>query len=160
VAPFFVAMLFFRFPIYQLGGIDFGAFALVKTLAYAVDWAAFPIVMVLLARLLSLAAHYVPYIIAYNWSALIQVAIFLPVVVIDAGALLPQGMVDFLQLIAYVAVLAYLWFITRVALRVPGLTAAGLVTVAAVLTILIEVAGNSLLGVQFAEPGAQGTATS
>jgi hypothetical protein len=47
-----------------------------------------------------------------------------------------------------------------VALRVPGLTAAGLVTVALVLDILIEVVANGLLGVPFAGPGAQGTATS
>ena len=51
-------------------------FVFVKGIAYGLSWIVFPVAMIFLCRLLGLTETYVPYIIALNWSAIIQTAIF------------------------------------------------------------------------------------
>ena len=141
VAPAYVVLVVLRFEHETEVGpdLDLGPFFVLKLVAYAVTWAAFPLAMLVLARLLSLSAFYVPFIIAYNWSAVIQIAVFLPVALIEASGLLPATLAGILMMIATLAILCYQWFVARVALQTTGLIAAGLVAFDLLLGILIDV---------------------
>ncbi len=121
------------------------AFFLVKLVTYLVGWAAFPVVMIALARVLSLSSYYVSYIVAYNWSQVIQIAVLLPVTLLERSGALPEGMASMLVFLATLAILFYQWFVARGALQTTGWIAAGLVFVDVVLGVFIDVAGNSLL---------------
>ncbi len=140
VAPAFAVLVALRFGHEtELGpDLDLGPFLVVKLVAYAVSWAAFPLAMLVLARLLSLSAFYVPFIIAYNWSAVIQIAVFLPAALIEASGLLPETLAGILMMIATMAILSYQWFVARVALQTTGVMAAGLVAFDLLLGILID----------------------
>ncbi len=140
VAPAFAVLVALRFDHEtELGPeLDLGPFLVVKLVAYAVSWAAFPLAMLVLARLLSLSAFYVPFIIAYNWSAVIQIAVFLPAALIEASGLLPEILGGILMMIATMAILSYQWFVAHVALQTTGFIAAGLVAFDLLLGILID----------------------
>lgn len=119
--------------------LDLGLFLVVKLMAYAVTWAAFPLAMLVIARVMSLSAFYIPFIIAYNWSAVIQIAVFVPATLIVASGLLPETLAGILMMAVTMAILLYQWFVARVALQTTGLIAAVLVVFDLVLGILIDV---------------------
>ena len=52
---------------------------LLEALEYAASWAVFPVVMVFLARFLGLEKRYVPFIIAWNWSVVVQIGLLFPI---------------------------------------------------------------------------------
>ena len=142
VAPFYVILELLNRP-EAAAGLEAPAAAnpsltlFVAILKYGVDWVAFPLVMVPLAKLLGLSATYVAFIIAHNWSATIQVAVLVP-----AGLAVRSGLVGegggMLLMFVTVALLFYAWFIAKTALRTSGLTAAGLVAVETLLAIMIS----------------------
>lgn len=140
VVPFYLALVLLRFDQeHDLGAVfELLPFVAVKLIAYAVAWAAFPLVMLALVRLLSLDAFYIPYIIAYNWAAVIQIAVFLPAALIEASGLLPEALGAIVMMVATAAILFYQWFVARVALQTTVLTAAGLVVLDLLLGILID----------------------
>ena len=121
-----------------------GALILVKGAAYILSFIAFPVVMIFLCRLLSLT-NYVPYIVAVNWSAVIQMAALLPFVLLGASGAVSAGVAGSLLIAVSMAVLFYAWFITTVALRVSGVTAVALVLVDLLLGIVIDAGSDSLL---------------
>ncbi len=137
VAPFYAVMVIPSFAQAIEGGADMGLLVVIELIAYALGWAVFPLAMILLARMLSLEAAYVPYIIAYNWSAVIQVGVFLSLTLLDKIAVVPEGLSALLVMIAVLAILFYLWFIARVALGTTALTAAGIVAFEQVISYLI-----------------------
>lgn len=145
VAPFYAALVIPRVAHEIAAGVDVSLFIGVELMVYAVGWAAFPIVMVLLARLLSLEAAYVPYIIAYNWSAVVQVGVFLPVTLLSESAVLSEGVSGLLVMIAVLAIWAYQWFIARVALGTTAFTAAGLVILDQLLGYLIARSADAII---------------
>ncbi len=145
VAPAFAVLVALRVEHETEVGpdLDLGPFLVLKLVAYAVTWAAFPLAMIVLARLLALSAFYVPFIIAYNWSAVIQIAVFLLTSLIKASGLLPETVAGLLMMIATMAILFYQWFVARVALQTTGFIAAGLVAFDLLLGILIDVGVTS-----------------
>lgn len=140
VAPFYLALIFLRFEQEaDLGAVvELLPFVVVKLIAYAVSWVAFPLAMLAITRLLSLGAAYIPYIIAYNWSAVIQIAVLLLAALIQASGLLPEALGAALIIVVPIAILFYLWFIARVALQTTALTAAGVVVLDLLLGALID----------------------
>jgi hypothetical protein len=124
---------------------DAGAVILVKGASYVLSFIAFPVAMILLCRLLSLTPHYVAYIVAVNWSAVIQMAAFLPFVLLGASGAVSPGVAGSLLIAVSMAVLFYAWFITTVALRAHGATAVALVLVDLLLGIVIDAGSDRLL---------------
>lgn len=135
VAPFYVILIALNLQQGEGAVPEPGPFVLVKALVYVLSWVVFPLAMIVVVRLLSLGANYVPFIIAYNWSKVIQIA------VIVAASLLG----DVVMLMAWLAVLAYVWFVTRVALQTTGVIAAGVVVFDELLGAVIVIGGDSLL---------------
>lgn len=117
-----------------------GSYLAWESAAYLGESLAFPVVMILLARLLRLGGTYVPFIIAYSWSGVWVTVLLLPPL-----ALLSSGLVGFtvgglLNLLASIAAVYYRWTVTRVSLATSGLTALGLVVIDALLSVGIAIA--------------------
>ncbi len=147
VAPFYFATIAIRFAAEMEDAADAGLvpYLVVKLGAYGVGWILYPVVMIGVARLMGLSARYVPFIIAYNWSAVIQMAVFFPLALIEAGGIASEGLFAVLAVVVSAAVLFYQWFVARVALQTNGLTAAGLVVLDVALAILVDRLALTLL---------------
>jgi hypothetical protein len=88
-------------------------------------FALFPLVALLLTRILGLTQRYVPLITACNWAAVLQSA-FLAISLLLIS-LLPEPDRPMLQFFAFAATLVYSWFVMRAALATTGLIAFGFV---------------------------------
>ncbi|MCH8184365.1 MAG: hypothetical protein IID55_14400 [Proteobacteria bacterium] len=112
-------------------------FVIVKALNYGAAWAVFPILMVGLARILSLTENYVPFIVASNWASVLQVLLFIPVNTFAAFGGLESGGVALFYLLTLTMVLVYQWFVARTALQTTRAIAGGLVAVDLVLGLFV-----------------------
>ena len=106
---------------------------LVQAIGYVILWVAFPLVMSFIADALNRPQRYIGYIVAYNWSQVIQMAVVLPVDVLAFSGVLPGGLVALLVLVSRLVVFGYLWYVTTTALDVGPFPAVGLVLVALVI---------------------------
>lgn len=135
LAPFYLALI-----LNDAGeaaeGVDPGAATFARIAAYVAGWAAFPLVMIPIARLLQLGGAYVPYIIMWNWSSVPQSAIMLPASA--AFESLGERAGGMIVMFATVTVLFYGYLVARAGLRCPPLTAAGVVTLDLVLSLLVN----------------------
>ncbi len=108
----------------------------VLTVGYVVAWLAFPVAMTVIADILDRRDRFIPLIVAYNWSAVVQIAVLLPAAILVAAG---GGEPAFLLYFAVMAaILIYLWFIIRTALDTPGTTAAALVALDFIINLLIN----------------------
>jgi hypothetical protein len=110
--------------------------------SYCIGWALFPLVMIPVARLLDLSASYVPYIIAYNWSQVVQASLFFALGVLHRTGLPMLAGTGPLDFAALVYVIVYAVFVARVALGIGSLMATGI----AVLDIVVSYLVFFLLG--------------
>ena len=146
-AAIVVLPIFIYFVAIGFEGTDAGAvrFVIVKAVGYAAAWAAFPIAMVFLARILNLSANYAQFIIAANWASVLQVLLFIPVNTLAALASPTADAVAVLYLLTMLFVLAYQGFIARTALETTVLTAIGVVLVDLLLSLFVAEAFNRLV---------------
>ncbi len=100
---------------------------LVETLAYVLGWVAFPVLVHQICEATGRRDAYIGYIVAFNWSKVIQMAVLLPSIgLIALGA--PNGDGGWLlRLAVSFLILFYEWFITRTALSVTAMGAVGFV---------------------------------
>ncbi|HLF58371.1 MAG TPA: hypothetical protein VI732_01950 [Alphaproteobacteria bacterium] len=120
--------------------------AAVNGLAYVIGWVAFPIAVVPLVRMLDRGDRYIGYIVAYNWAAVPQMLLFAAAGIASRAMSLGPGGVEFLGIMAVVAVIFYYWFIARTALGVDGFAAAGVVVLDLALTMIISAVTGALTG--------------
>lgn len=126
VAPGYVILIGLELgQLPETASLDWGGIALVQAIAYAINWTAFPLAMYYLAGRIGRQAEYVGYIVAYNWASVLQMAVMLPAVALQA--MLPEGVGGLIVLPVVALTAAYQWFIARTALRVGGGAAAGVV---------------------------------
>jgi hypothetical protein len=119
------------------------AWALViETLGYAIGWAAFPLVAIVVTQLLGLSRNYAAMIIAANWAAVIQIGLF--VVAVGLGFVLPS-LAGFTVTLATVAILSYQWFVFRTALGTTSGIAIALVLLDLLLNSAVSLTADSLL---------------
>lgn len=114
VAPPFALIITLRF---NPESVTPESYWLIECVSYVLGWLIFPVLMIPVCWALSLGSRYIPYIITYNWSAVVQVAVILPVVILDASGMLPAMLSTFLGLLVTGALLFYQWFIARTALQ-------------------------------------------
>jgi len=143
IAPFYFLLLYLRFA----GFADVPAirFFALEFIAYVIAWVAFPLFMASLVREINVEKNYVPFIVAYNWSAVLQNALFLPIEILALAGVLPVDAANLLGLLAIAAIVAYIWFIIRTALGVTGAMAAGIVAVDFLISILINTIAINVL---------------
>ena len=118
---------------------------LTQTIRYGLDWAAYPMIVAVVARLINLSHLYVGYIVAYNWAKVLINALFLVLAVLAATDIVPGALINFLKFAALIAVIYYLWFITCTALRLAWYIGAGLVAIEFIASLLIDGAVKSVL---------------
>ena len=124
-----------------------GAFAIgfVTVVEYVLSWAVFPIAMIFVARFLGLGDRYVAFIVAYNWSTVVQVGLILMITVIGASGIVPVPVAAMLYLAAVAYIFAYLAFVARTALETTWWTAVGLVVLDAVLELFLLAGASAVL---------------
>jgi hypothetical protein len=143
IAPFYGILLTIRFTMIAADA-DPTRFVLTECIAYVVSWTAYPLVMASLTRTLGCWDRFPGYIVAYNWSMVLQITLVLVVALISIAGVVPQEVGPFLSLATYVAILGYIWFIARAALAVPALTAAGIVAIDIALSYFIDLFADRL----------------
>jgi hypothetical protein len=112
-------------------------------IGYVLAWCAFPIAALVLTRLLGLDRHYVALIVAHNWSAVLQTAVFVLVVLL--GVILPEGLNTLVVTLTTGAILVYQWFVIRTALQSSGGIALMLLLVDLVVTSMISAGADRVL---------------
>ena len=119
----------------------------VDVIAYVVQIVAYPLAMVFLCRRFRKSDRYIGFIVALNWSVVLQMALLVPTRLFAASQATAMGFGDTLALTAVFAVLFYQWFITRTALEVPGMIALGAVLVDLVVGKIVSDLAYGLLQV-------------
>lgn len=123
-----------------------GRITAVFAIDYVYQWLIFPLVMFYLAEFIGRSRNYVTFIVARNWSQVIQIAIFLPAAVlfVRSGAGEPSwGAV--ILIAAYLVTWVYEWFITRTALDISGPAAAVIVIIGIAISFLISTVSQALI---------------
>ncbi len=116
---------------------------LTHTIRYAIDWAAYPVIVAVIARLINLSHLYVGYIVAYNWAKVLINALFLVLAVLAATDIVPGALINFLKFAALIAVIYYLWFVTCTALQLAWYVGAALVAIEFIASYLV---GTTITG--------------
>jgi len=109
-----------------------------EVIGYAIGWLAFPLVMVRVSELLGRRDRYFHYMVALNWFHLVEIAFAGPILILGVIGAIPPAGEESLSLIVFMAILAYEWFIAKTALKVGGGTAAALVIIDLLLSVLID----------------------
>ena len=81
---------------------------------------------------------YIRYIVAYNWAAVLQNLLYIPIAILAAAGVLSIAVSNTLGLMALALIVVYAWFITRTALEVAAGMAAGIVGLDFMLNVLIN----------------------
>lgn len=107
-----------------------GRIASVFAIDYVYQWVLFPLIMIYLAEMMGRNRQYIRFIVARNWSQVIQVAMFLPAAAIFMMREFDEpGWRAAFLLAAYVATWVYEWFVTRAALDISSAAAAIIVAI-------------------------------
>ena len=115
----------------------------IEGLTYTISWLAFPVVMIFVSEALGRDRNYLHYIVAWNWAVVIQAAFAVPIAALAGAAGVPA--LGGILLLVQIAIFAYQWYITRVALQVDGLPAVGIVFMGWVLDLLVAGIGRSMV---------------
>ena len=130
-----------------LGQLPLLRWMVLEALFYVIAWTAFPVALHVMAQALNRSHRYYAALTAYNWSSVIQVAVFLPVAAAGAMGLWPDALLATITLVVFVALMVYLGFVLSVSLEVSGGTAAMLVAVELILTLtLSQIFNQAIVG--------------
>lgn len=134
VFPFYLATMLARWTIVPEATNSL-RFILVELIAYVIAWTVFPVLMVLVVKAVDREKFYIREIVAYNWAAVLQNVVYLPVVMLTLLGV--QG-VQPLSLMVLMLVLFYSWFVTKTALQVSIFAAWSIVALDLLLTIMLS----------------------
>lgn len=144
VLPFYFVLLMVRHAT-ELGDVSSGRYYAVELIAYVIAWVAFPLVMVSFAKMLDRDRFYVRFIIAYNWAAVLQNAVYLPITILAQAGLLSDAVANTAGLVVIGLIVIYVWFIARTALEIEAGKAASIVGLDFLLSILIHSFAEGML---------------
>ena len=94
----------------------FAVFVVVQGLFYVLDWLGYAALMVPVTMLLGATGGYATYIVVWNWSHVLEVAVLLPATTFALGGLLPEPAAQGVVLLAVLAVLGYGFLVARAGL--------------------------------------------
>ena len=136
VAPGYAILLFLHYGTVEIQ-VGLAHLLAVQLLAYVLQWVAFPVAVHRLCEIMGKERAFLGYIVAFNWASTLQIAILVPAAVVGSSLLLPLPAAAMIYYSATAIVLAYKWYITRVALDIAGWPASGFVILDLVLGIFI-----------------------
>jgi hypothetical protein len=135
--PLYLLLLSFRVTEAKAEASGLLRIVVVETIAFVIAWVAFPLLIMQITRWIGREGYFLRFMVAYNWAQVPQTSLFVVIALVGAGGLLSSGLIQLVELVAALAVLAYLWFIARVGL--------GVASGAAALIVLVDVLLGSLL---------------
>ena len=147
IAPLFALLLTIRYHVNE-AGVSLLRFTAIETIAYVVSWVAFPLLLYHLTDILGTGHRFIRYIVAYNWASVLQNLLYLPFALLVEAHLVQGAGSTIFGIILLGLVLLYTWFVTRTALEITNLLAAGLVMIDLVLSIFINTITQGMLRVQ------------
>jgi len=127
------------------GDAGLARMVVVHVCAYSLSWTVYPVITHPICTAMGRQSAYIGFIVATNWAKVIQMAVYLPVIVIGAGDLLPTSAAALLNGGVYILLLGYQWFVTRTALDTTGMAAAGLVVLDLFMGLTIDALAVSML---------------
>ncbi|HER27238.1 MAG TPA: hypothetical protein ENI69_09025 [Rhodospirillales bacterium] len=143
ILPLFLVLTAVRYTVDDIDSSLLRYF-FIEMIAYVVGWVAFPVLIPRICAQLQRTHHYMRFIIAYNWSAVLQNALYIPIVLFSITGLLPGGG-GFFVLMAMIAIIVYSWFITKTALDIPGPVAAAIVVFDLFISFTINMYAEALI---------------
>lgn len=99
----------------------------VHAAAYTLGWTVYPLAVSQICNTIGKAEKFIGFIVALNWSKVIQMVVYLPIIVLTSTGAVTPGGVALLTGLMYVLVLGYQWIVTRAALEVSPMAAVGFV---------------------------------
>ena len=151
VVPLYVVFLVLNLG--QLSGMELPTnsatskefYVAIKLAAHIHGWLAFPVVMILISRLMDLSQRYVPYIIVWNWSNVLVMAVILPAVLLFPPSAQAGPSANLILMAAQITVLFYGYLVARAGLQCKILTAIGVVMLDLLLGLLFNLLAGRLL---------------
>ena len=151
VLPLYVVFLVLNLG--QLSGMELPTgsatskelYVAIKLAAHILGWLAFPVVMIPISRLMDLSQSYVPYIIVWNWSNVLVMAVILPAVLLFPPSAQSDQSAKLILMAAQITVLFYGYLVARVGLQCKILTAIGVVMLDLLLGLLFNLLAGRLL---------------
>lgn len=144
IAPFYAVLTALRFELVATG-TSAGRYVLVQAIAYVLSWVFYPVVIEALTRQLSCRDRFPAYLCVYNWTMVLQNGLVIVLALLNQLGLLPVALAGLLGFGVLVLTGALLWFIARVVLAVPPLTAFGFIVLDFLISILITTAADAVL---------------
>jgi hypothetical protein len=140
--PFFLLERWLELPSENVADAGLGHIFLVESIGYVVGWTAFPLAALALCRWLGREERGFDFITAYNWSVVLQTALFVLIGLVSL--IVPDGTAVALQRLGLIAALIYEWFIALVAIGAGPWIAGLIVTLDIVLGLFIQLTTLSL----------------
>jgi hypothetical protein len=144
--PGFLLLLLLRLAPAQPQGGAIPQILLIESIGYVIGWTAYPLAALAFCRRIATEEKAFGFIIAYNWSQVLQTLLLLPVAVVAALNLVPDYAVAYADTVAYLAILLYEWMIARISLETGALPALALVLLDVVLGAVLSEVTQSLYG--------------
>ncbi len=144
VAPGYLLLILFELA---KSDTDAGALRLllVHLCAYTIGWTAFPVAVNHVCDAIGKQERYIGYIVAFNWTKVIQMAVSLPVVALSASEVMPLQLVGLLSGTVSLLILGYEWFVTRTALGIGAMGAIGFVALDLVIDLITNAVTLTML---------------
>lgn len=118
--------------------------AAVWLIAYVIDWTAFPLAMIGVADALGKWPRYRAYIVAYNWSGVLQMALLLPLALMAIAFPSPVTLLG--AQAAGIIMLVYRAYVAHVALQVGFGVSAAIVLLDLLLSGFLKSVSDRLMG--------------
>ena len=117
----------------------------VEVIAYAIGWAVWPLLAHNVLGQLGLRDRFIPYLVAYNWSAGPQVVLLLGIALVAVTFNLPLEVFGFLNLGALLWLLAYHGYILRLVTQLDMVAVVLIVVAEAGLSFMISEARDLVM---------------
>ncbi len=144
VAPFYGTLLAIRFSTAETS-VSGARYIAVEIITYIISWVIFPVVMASFTKIIDREEEYPRFVIAYNWAAVLQNAVYIPLAMLAAGGAISGVNANMLGMAALMIILVYSWFVAKTALDLNAFMATGIVVLDLVLSIFIDAMSESML---------------
>jgi len=128
-------------------GSDAGALRIfvVHLTAYTLSWVTFPLAVLHICDAIGKRDAFIGYIVALNWAEVIQAVVLFPVLLLNSALGGTASAFGLVTAVVYLLVLGYQWFVTKTALGIAALGAAGLVALDLMIGLLINETAAGML---------------
>jgi hypothetical protein len=147
VLPAYAVLLMLRYSGATMG-VGPGTAFFINSIAYVIDWMAFPFAMFYIAPMFNRDQWYCRFIVAYNWSVVLQMTLMLIVSLTVASGIVSAAIGYWATAIALIYILVYKGFIAHVALQATWAGAAGIVFLDFCLSLMLDGWSARLLQLQ------------